>query len=661
MHPSARLPRRRRLLRLALHPGTWFGGGLLFCAALYWPGLAGSYLFDDFPNIVENRDLHVDSLHWADWKIAMLSSPSAELRRPLAMLSFALNYYCTGLAPWPMKLTNLLLHLLDGVLLCLALRVLLELWNRRRSAPLANSRLAWTATWISLAWLLCPINLSPVLYVVQRMESLAQTFVLAGLLGYLYARRRMLDGRSGQILAAASLLCGAGLGALCKESALLLPLYALLLEVCVLEFGPRAARPRLLLCYGALLLAPGLIGVAWELPRALAPGAYASRAFTLGERLLTECRVVVDYLGWTLAPRPGTVGFYHDDIALSTGWLNPPATLASATLLAGLLAGAAALRRRCALASLGICWYFAAHLLTATIIPLELVFEHRNYFASIGVLLAVAALVLELPPRLHGAGGYLAAAMLALYAMSTGLRAILWGNPIRFAYAEAREHPESSRAAYELGRALVIASGYRPDSRLVGPAMQALETAAALPGTSLLPDAALIIVAGHLHRPTQPRWWQDLTRKLGERAPAVEDISALSSLADCQRKSDCPRETGPLLTAFLTALSHGNPGARLLGIYGAFAANELGDYPLAARSLADAARLSPETPAYRLDLVSVLILEGDLAGASGELAKLQDAALNSADRTRARDLAARIRSHAAAPWPPAHSAAAASA
>ncbi len=40
--------------------------------------------------------------------------------------------------------------------------------------------------------MLLPINLTGVLYVVQRMESMANLFVLLGLIGYVAGRRRML-------------------------------------------------------------------------------------------------------------------------------------------------------------------------------------------------------------------------------------------------------------------------------------------------------------------------------------------------------------------------------------------------------------------------------------------------------------------------------------
>ncbi|MBL6751685.1 MAG: hypothetical protein ISP90_14255 [Nevskia sp.] len=636
--------------RLVRSPAAWLCAALLLCVVLYAPGLSGSFLFDDFPNIVDNTDVQVTRLHWSDWKTAALSSPSQELRRPLAMLSLAANHYFTGLDARPMKLTNLLIHLANGVLLWRVLRELLGLWNRRRARPLAAATLEWAAVWIAAAWLLCPINLSPVLYVVQRMESLAQAFVLGGLLAYLRGRRAMLEGRAGLAAAGAGLVGGAALGVLCKESAALLPLYAFLLEACVLRFEPAGPdRRRLWALYAAVLLAPAAAGLAWLLPHTLTAQAYADRPFDLAQRLLTECRVLVDYAVWTLFPRPDLLGFYHDDIAVSTGWLAPPATLGCALLIAALLSAAAALRRRLGLASLGIAWYFAAHLLTATVIPLELVFEHRNYFASIGLLLAAAALFLELPGRLRLLRTAVPLLALAVFCACTALRAMQWSDPIRFAYAEAGEHPASPRANYELGRTLVVASDYRSDSSLIEPALQALQTAAALPGSGLLPDAALIIVAGHIHRAVQPQWWQALLGKLARHAPNEEDVSALHSLADCQHKGICPPDTAPLLQAFVTALGHGNPTARLLATYGGFAANQLGDYGLARNLLGDAVALAPASVEYRLEYISVLYLNGETDAALERLRVLAAGPLNRTQAGRVAELTRLVQSRGTRP------------
>jgi protein O-mannosyl-transferase len=316
------------------------------------------------------------------------------------------------------------------------------------------------------------------------------------------------------------------------------------------------------------------------------------------------------------------LSFYHDDIPLSLGWLSPPTTLVCAASLLGGLAAAFLLRRRLPLVALGIGWYFAAHLLTATIIPLELVFEHRNYFASIGLLLSVAGLLAEIPGEYGLVQRAVPLLMMAAFAAATALRANEWSNPVALAYAEAAAHPTSPRANYELGRVLAVTSGYRADSKLIEPALRAFESTAALPGAGAPPLAALIVVASHAHREVKAEWWRELIKRLGDQAVASEDIGALESLVDCQHSGSCTPDTQLLLAAFLAALNHPQPNPRLLATYGAFAANRLGDYALAADMLREAIKQSPHSFGYRMELANVLVLQGKRGEALGLLEEL---------------------------------------
>src|SRR4051812_38742089 len=79
------------------------GLAVLLTFAIYWPGLNGDFELDDYPNIVENAALHMPDNSATSWIEAIWASPSSDLRRPLASLTFAANYATTGLAPGPMK------------------------------------------------------------------------------------------------------------------------------------------------------------------------------------------------------------------------------------------------------------------------------------------------------------------------------------------------------------------------------------------------------------------------------------------------------------------------------------------------------------------------------------------------------------------------------
>jgi hypothetical protein len=99
---------------------------VLVTVAVYSPGLSGGWLFDDYPNIVDNHEVQPKSASVSDLVGAALSSPSSRFKRPLASLSFAANYLADGLDPFWWKVVNLVIHLLNGLLVFVLVRKLLR-------------------------------------------------------------------------------------------------------------------------------------------------------------------------------------------------------------------------------------------------------------------------------------------------------------------------------------------------------------------------------------------------------------------------------------------------------------------------------------------------------------------------------------------------------
>jgi len=598
----------------------FLAAALVLAALVYWPGVYGGYVFDDFPNIVDNVGVHVTRSTLANWASAAWSSPASTFHRPLASLTFAANWFFSGSYPLPMKVTNICIHLLNGLLLYAMIRELLRAWRARRGEQVIDEAAAdRLSLLIAAAWLLLPINLMAVLYVVQRMESLCQVFVLAGLWAYLRGRRRMLAAddvrgqRTGLLQATLGLVLGTGIGLLSKESAVLLPVYAFVVECTLLGFSSRKAVRdwRIGALYVFVLFLPAAIGLARILPGVLSAAAWDGRSFTLGERLLTEARVLVKYLRWTLFPDPVSLSLYHDEMLLSTGLFLPWTTLPAILFLAALFGLAIWLSKRRPLISLGVLWFFAAQLLTGTIIPLELVYEHRNYFASIGVLLAAFSILLGLRRTivLPIVRGTLVAVLLMWCAGVTYLRAQDWSNPLGLALSEANRHPDSPRANYEAGRLLIIASDYEP-----GPALEKskfyLHLAGSIPGSSTLPEQAMIMIASHDGKANDAAAWNQMIAKLRNQPTTQEDISALISLTQCRVKNDCHFDTAPLQRAFEAALSRPHAIARLYSAYANFASELLHDDALAIQTMRKAVQKAPSEPAYRIQLTHWLAIHG---------------------------------------------------
>jgi protein O-mannosyl-transferase len=631
----------------------------LITVIVYWTGLQGGFLFDDYPNIVDNQGVQSHDASLPSLVRAALSSPASDFKRPLASLSFAANYLASGLDPYWMKLTNLGLHLLNGLLVFLLARLLL------RSAPAENPRphSDIVAALIAAGWMLLPINLTAVLYVVQRMESIANLFVLLGLIGYVTGRCRMLGlhiiaddisppssrregsrlGRfstrtRGLILCLVSVTVPVAIGLLAKETAVMLPLYALLIEWTLFRFrkpqesalsqkgGAEIPRHDLHIIglFLLVLVVPMVIGLAWLLPGILKPEAWAARDFTLGTRLLSEPRIVTDYVVWTLFPTPEALSFYHDDFQISTGLLTPWTTLASIALLAGLITLMLWLRSRKPLVALGIALFLGSQLLTGTILPLELIYEHRNYFASFGLLLAVVPL-LAVPRAFPFAlpRHTLLAGLVVCWTALTALTSYEWGNPLRLAEDMAARAPQSPRAQYELGRTYIIYSHYDPASPFTQLAYAPLEKSAALPHSSILPEQALIFMNARMHLPLKDAWWGNMITKLKVQKPGVQDESSLGALTQCAREQRCVLPTDRMMQAFMAALSHPRPSARLLATYGDYAWNVLDDRALGERMIAEAIKASPNEPAYQVTLISMLAAQGQREAADKAIRQLE--------------------------------------
>ena len=123
-------------------------------------------------------------------------------------------------------------------------------------------------------------------------------------------------------------------------------------------------------------------------------GGYQKRVFTLEQRLLTEPRVIWFYLSLLFYPIPSRLSLVHD-FAISQSLLEPVTTLISVLAIVALLLGATVYARRWPLIAFCVIFFFLNHLIESTILPLELVFEHRNYIPSMLLFLPLAILLVR--------------------------------------------------------------------------------------------------------------------------------------------------------------------------------------------------------------------------------------------------------------------------
>lgn len=441
---------------------------LVIVGLIYFPGVSGPYLYDDYSNLLDNRYLQIESFDLDSILRASFSIESGPLQRPLAMASFAINAYLAGsfASPVPFRLTNIAIHLTNGILVYW-LMYLISARYHQISAPSRRTEVAstgnsahWLPAILTFLWLIHPINLTSVLYLVQRMTSLAALFTLLALVGYFFGRLRIQAGRGyGIWVLIGSLGVFGTLGALSKESALLLPIFVLALELTLFRTETPWAHWKKLSQHTKLACIAGTIAISTillSLAFAYAAAGYVNRNFTMLQHALTESRVLVMYLSLIIFPRLDGFGMFHDDISLSHSLLTPVTTILAIGTLAGMLLLAGKLARRAPLISLGIAWFFIGHALESTIFPLELAHEHRNYVASLGFPIALIGTLHSKTFKL-GRTAWLSilTAIGICFAAVTYMRASQWSNEEKFYMTEVRHHPQSADANAGLGYLLM--------------------------------------------------------------------------------------------------------------------------------------------------------------------------------------------------------------
>lgn len=416
---------------------------------VYSPGLSGPFIFDDLSNITRNSFLQLDSLNPSSLYSSTMSGHAGPLKRPVATLSFALNYFYAGsFDAHAFKVTNVVIHCLNAILLLTLCLQLLKRSNTLSNNKLKQSTLFWQAACISLIWALHPINLTSVLYIVQRMTSLSTLFSLGCIILYLHARNTiMANGFNSKALLFLTLsMVSLTLALFSKENAALIPLIILWLELTLYpqqqpwaHFQQLTRNTRLLTC--SILALACLCGLILLIDYASA--SFNHRPFSMLERVLTEPRILCFYLSLILIPRINSFGLFHDDIALSTSLLSPWTTPFAIIFLASLIFSAFYYRKTKPLYSLGIGWFFIGHLLESSFFALEITHEHRNNLPSIGIILAIAASIpynhLIQTKKIIASFCFVS----LILAGSTYLRASHWSSYQRLAYYEAAHHPES--------------------------------------------------------------------------------------------------------------------------------------------------------------------------------------------------------------------------
>jgi len=435
----------------------------------YQDAPANGFHFDDNINIVNHAPIRLDTLSLSGLihagQEAFLSS------RPLPNITFALDWWRGDGESSAFQWTNVFIHAATS----LAIFTLLTLILQQFKGCLSNYSL-WCAFLGTAFWVLHPIQIQGVTYIVQRMASMAALFSILSVLSYLYGRfnpkRRILWFS----------FCGftALCGSLSKENAWIIPLLLLLAEYGIY----RHKKPLIQSHWDYFWLSlPILLGIyvvidltaGFYLSDYILPG-FANRNFTLEERILTQPRVILFHISQILWPLPERFSIEHS-FPISKGLLHPISTIAAISAIFLWIMGGISLLLLQRYRIWGFCllWVPITLAIESTIIPLEIIYEHRMYLPLAGLsglmALSLAILLSKNRKRQIGINGAVSI-FIVLCLTSTLQRVPVWRNNLTL-YESALTHaPDSTRNLGNLSMAYIDKGRLEDSAKMAKRALQ---------------------------------------------------------------------------------------------------------------------------------------------------------------------------------------------
>jgi len=345
---------------------------VLAAIAAYAGSFSGSFLLDDEESIVLNPNIRLLRPITRVMSAAPRSAPSL---RPVAYLTFAVNYAVGDLNVAGYHLVNLVIHILAGLTLFGIVRRTLLCERLRVNFGREATALAFL---IALIWLIHPLQTASVTYIVQRIESLMGLFFLLTL----YSAVRVLQGRRSVIFAALSVICCC-LGMATKEVMVAAPFMVLAYDRTFFSGSFVSSIRRRPFFYIGLAATWAVLAVMmWLGPQTKSAGF--SFGVSAVDYARTQSAVILHYL---------RLAFWPSGLCLDYAWPLAKSfsevfvqMLVVAAMLGVLILGFV----RNYTWSYPLLWFFAILAPTSSFVPLaDLAFEHRMYLPLAGIITTV--------------------------------------------------------------------------------------------------------------------------------------------------------------------------------------------------------------------------------------------------------------------------------
>jgi protein O-mannosyl-transferase len=413
-------------------------------------------VLDDFHSFVDAPQLQVKT--WSAGTLKSLSQTVFGWSRWIPILTLSWDIWYGEGELFYLHLTNYCIHL-SCLLAIIFLVYAITKRTRIRDSTNETVPQSWVlAFWVAGIWALHPLQTNAVTYLVQRMASLMTLFYVLAIASYVAGRSLHFQAprlNFKMVCFYSIAFISTILAFLSKQNAAMIPVMLLITEAWffdpsvvqrIVGFG----RKHWVLSLGMVV---AVLIIAAPFLQAIIAG-YNTRHFTLGQRLLTQPGIIIWYISLLLYPHPGRLSLEHD-VELSTSLLQPLSTLFSIACLIALVFWAISQRKKFPILTYGIIWFFLNILIESSFISLELVFEHRMYLPSLGLILSLVAAVYSLFNAVfpsHSGRDFMRLSWCAFAILAAGLtlatfeRNLAWSDSIILNADNVLKAPKNPRA-----------------------------------------------------------------------------------------------------------------------------------------------------------------------------------------------------------------------
>jgi tetratricopeptide (TPR) repeat protein len=429
---------------------TLAGAGFL----VHVPALQGQFLWDDVYLAQENPFIKSPLLIYQAFRHYLFHDSFSAHYRPVQNLSFMVDYYFWNSDATGFHLTNVLLHVLSGLLLYRLLSRLFGQFAERSPQVLSASMASLFAWLIAAVWIVHPVHSAAVDYVSGRADSLAFAFAAGAWL--LVIRARSVQSTWVKVILF-SLAIVAGFLALCSRE--IACVWIAIFIIHSLAFSPRLSRKSLVLTVACSLILVAVYAGARQLARGQTPpqdpGLPGSVRVTLMLRALGDYSRLMIFPANLHMERTvfDTENFGDRDSwrkSVSSEYLSVLGLFAAAVFAWACLCRGPGQSIRI----FGAVWFLAGYLPISNLFTLNAtVAEHWLYLPSVGFFIFIVGFVVETPLKVQRSIAALSMVAIIGLGVRAWIRSTDWHDDVTFFQRTVAAGGLSSRTIVNLALA----------------------------------------------------------------------------------------------------------------------------------------------------------------------------------------------------------------